>query len=326
MPTNTTTRPDMATTIPAITEEMNRHPEGITVRKLAGAAGLPLSVVTDTLTVLERDGNVTRTPGAGNGNRKGADLWTITPTTRQTDATPDTTDEPATTDEAGTGDTIPDDGNAEATPDDTSDTGPAVLPEAPVSGAPAGNRDLRVIIVAGILGDHPDGVSAANVADESGLRSAIVSRALAAMEAAGAAVRLPADESGVELWTRGEADPATVSLAQAPTQCTCTCGNTHRIRNTVTARRSPTAPGQNSNGTSTLGKNELRTMVRDFLNGHQGHEFNATTIARELGRSSGAVGNALARLSLTGEAVLTSEAPMRYTAAPTADEATATEE
>lgn len=63
-------------------------------------------------------------------------------------------------------------------------------------------------MVAGILRDHPDGVTVAAIADESGLRAAIVGKVLAAREAAGAAVRKPADESvpsGVELWVRGEA-------------------------------------------------------------------------------------------------------------------------
>src|SRR5256714_4221597 len=73
----------------------------------------------------------------------------------------------------------------------------------PVSGAPAGSGDhLKVVMVAGILGDHPDGVTASGIVDESGLRATIVGRVLAAMETAGAAVRKPATTDD------GEPDPA----------------------------------------------------------------------------------------------------------------------
>jgi hypothetical protein len=90
-------------------------------------------------------------------------------------------------------------------------------------------------------------------------------------------------------------------------------------RNTVNVTRTgPAGPGQNSDGSRTLGKNELRNIVRDFLWAHPGHEFTATTLAREIGRSSGATANALAKLVVSGEAVLVREAPATFTAPETA--------
>src|SRR6266511_3997584 len=141
-------------------------------------------------------------------------------------ATTDTATEPTDT---GTVDTAT--APAEATTADKPTEAPvsgapvsgAPVSGAPVSGAPVGSGDhLKVVMVAGILGDHPDGVTASAIVDESGLRAAIVGRVLAAMETAGAAVREPAttddgepDPNGAELWVRGEADLTTVDLTAA---------------------------------------------------------------------------------------------------------------
>ena len=194
-------------------------------------------------------------------------------------------------------------------------------------GAPVGSGDhLKVVMVAGILGDHPDGVTASAIVDESGLRAAIVGRVLAAMETAGAAVRKPAttddgeaEPNGPELWVRGEADLTTVDLTAAAVRVVCpTCQRPMPRRNTVAvARTGPAAPGHNGDGQRTLAKNELRNLVRDFLAAHPGHEFTPTVIGRELGRSSGAVGNALAKLVISGEAVLIKEAPATFAASDT---------
>jgi hypothetical protein len=214
--------------------------------------------------------------------------------------------------------------DTETTGDTGTDTpGEAPVSGAPTSGAPVGSGDhLKIVMVAGILGDHPDGVTAAAIADESGLRAAIVGRVLAAMETAGAAVRKPAatgddesDASGVELWLRGEADLTTVDLSAAVRVVCPTCNRPMPRRNTVNVTRTgPVGPGQNSDGSRTLGKNELRTIVRDFLWAHPGHEFTPTTLSREIGRSSGATANALAKLVVSGEAVLVREAPATFTA------------
>jgi len=260
------------------------------------------------------------------------------PTTTPTTA-PDPTDistteatDPTATDPTATA-------TATATATDPTATDPANAPVsgapvsgAPVSGAPVGSGDhLKIVMVAGILGDHPDGVSASAIVDESGLRAAIVGRVLAAMETAGAAVRKspgePADESdasGVELWVRGDADLTTVDLSAAAVRVVCpTCQRPMPRRNTVSVARTGTAaPGHNSDGQRTLGKGELENLVRDFLRANPGHEFTALTISRELGRSSGAVGNALAKLVTKGEAVLVKDAPMIYSLASAPADAT----
>lgn len=316
----------------AVEKELRDNPEGTTARKIASKIKIGLREVNEVLTAMEIAGVATRTHGEATGNgRKGADVWRF----NTTDATP-ARDEAPTDDTEG--DATPATDEAPADDDTDSDATPAEAPVsavpvsavpvsgAPTSGAPTGTPDLKIVMVAGVLGDHPDGVSAADVVNESGLRSAIVARALASMEAAGAAVRTPATEpGGADLWTRGEADLVGISVTAAPTWCECTCGNRHRLRNTVSVSRTgTTTPGQNADGGRMLGKNELRNMVRDFLASHRGHEFTAGVISREIGRSSGAISNALAKLVISGEATLVRETPMTYTApAAAADEAPA---
>jgi len=70
----------------------------------------------------------------------------------------------------------------------------------------------------------------------------------------------------------------------------------------------------NGRASARLGSGELGVLVLAYLRGHPG-EHSPTTVAAALGgRSSGAVGNALARLVGRGDAVQTSPAPRRYRA------------
>ena len=58
-------------------------------------------------------------------------------------------------------------------------------------------------------------------------------------------------------------------------------------------------------------------MVEDFLAEHAGQEFGPHAIGTALRRPSGAVANALVRLTERGAAVEVSEHPRRYHAAAT---------
>ena len=53
-------------------------------------------------------------------------------------------------------------------------------------------------------------------------------------------------------------------------------------------------------------------MVNDYLVSHPDDELSATAIGKALGRSSGAVSNALGRLVQSGGARLVSSSPRRY--------------
>jgi hypothetical protein len=340
MTTTTTTTPTAAETVAAA---IVTHTEGITTRALSEAAGVSPSSVAKALAAMEAAGTATRTPGPANGNRKPADIWhpvTATPVTATpaddspTDETP-ADDSP--TDETPADDSPADEAPADETPADDSraDDSPAdtAAEVAPVSGAPVGPRqpDLRVLIMAGVLGGHPDGITADAAINESGLSVAMGDTILAAMEAAGAARRLPAAEDGTELWVVvADADLATVDPANAPTTSTCpTCGHTRKIRRPSARRTTGTGTGRttgeiNSDGSVKLAKNGLRNQVEAFMRDlGTGHDVTPGVVARQLGgRSSGAVGNAMARLTEPGVLVLVSEAPVKYALAETAPEPT----
>jgi hypothetical protein len=274
-----------------------------------------------TMSTTNRRTRKTTTPPAAPADTERATAPAPDPADTPTEDTDTTATDPTSTDPTSTDTAAIDPAATDATGDTPPD---APVSGAPVSGAPVGTGDhLKIVMVAGILGDHPDGVSASAIVDESGLRAAIVGRVLAAMESAGAAVRKPpaeSDPSGVELWVRGDADLTTVDLSAAAVRVVCpTCNRPMPRRNSVSVTRTGTAgPGHNGDGQRTLAKNELRNLVRDFLAAHPGHEFTPTTIGRELGRSSCAVGNALAKLVISGEAEMVREAPATFSAPETA--------
>src|SRR2546423_1596638 len=73
-------------------------------------------------------------------------------------------------------------------------------------------------------------------------------------------------------------------------------------------------PGQKTEGRCTLGKNDRLPFVQDSRAAHPGREFTPSTLSREMGRWSGAMGNALDKPVISGEATLAKEAPRIYMA------------
>jgi len=67
----------------------------------------------------------------------------------------------------------------------------------------------------------------------------------------------------------------------------------------------------NRSGTPRLAAGALQRMVEDYLTEHTG-EHGPTAIGAAIGRSSGAVANALERMVATGAAVRIRENPKRY--------------
>ena len=295
--TTPTTTPAAPTAAETVAATLANHPGGITARDLATEASVGASTAAKTLAAMETAGTATRTPGPANGNRKSADIW-----------------HPVVDDSASPADGAP--VADSATPADDS-ASPA--DEAPVASTPR-QPDLKVLIMAGVLGDHPDGVSAAVAIAQSGLAPATGDTILAAMEVAGAARRLPVGDDGIELWVRADADLATVDPANAPTHVTCpTCGHARRVRRPSATGRRAGGTGRttgeiNTDGSQKLGKNGLRNLVEAFIRDlGPGHDVSPVTAGRELGgRSSGACGNAMSTLTGLGVLVMTSPAPVKY--------------
>jgi hypothetical protein len=341
-----------------VARALTDHRDGVTTRALARATGLAQTTVQDALVAMEAAGTAYRTPGERKGS---ADQWHATPDgVTADDATPEAIPDGATPEAMPDG-TIPDDTTADgatpeatlddATPDDAApdDLTPEAIPDAtpddatpedaPVSGvpvsAPPRRPDLKVMIMAGVLGGHPEGVSAVEAVEESGLASGVGDAVLAAMEAIGAAARGPADENGTELWVLGEADIADVDLATGPSphQAVCpTCRAprpirrfgapaTRRVRTASPISGAGTGAKINTDGSERLRKNELRGQVEAFMRSlGTGVEMTPRAVSVELARSSGAVGNAMSYLTGPGVLVLTREAPVAYALSATAPE------
>jgi hypothetical protein len=68
----------------------------------------------------------------------------------------------------------------------------------------------------------------------------------------------------------------------------------------------------NSNGNRKLGKGGLEAIVLDHLKTNPKSDFTPAGLGRTLGRSSGAVANALDKFTEEGTAIQTSEKPKRY--------------
>lgn len=65
-----------------------------------------------------------------------------------------------------------------------------------------------------------------------------------------------------------------------------------------------------------LGKGQLRALVLAHLQAHPHEETSPTAVAKALGRSAGAVGNALDKLAADGTITQTRVAPRRYCMKP----------
>lgn len=135
------------------------------------------------------------------------------------------------------------------------------------------------------------GSTAAELAAVTGLGRSTVSKSLAALEVSGVARRELGGRDGArrlpDRW-----------LSALDSHTTAVAGGKAPAAGSVTAGR--------------LGKGELGAMVLEYLSTHPDDEVGPTVVARVLGRSQGAVANALTKLATSGHAELTSEAPRRY--------------
>ena len=72
----------------------------------------------------------------------------------------------------------------------------------------------------------------------------------------------------------------------------------------------PTAAAEKT--TERLGKGALRALVEDYLRAHPDDDFTPTKIGKDLGRSAGAVSNALDKLVGANIAKQTSVTPRKF--------------
>lgn len=196
------------------------------------------------------------------------------------------------------------------------------------------------------LRSHPDS-TATELSVAAGIGKSTAAKILAVWAADSSVRRSGSITHGTrraaDRWTIIDTDPdidtttdsaVTKALIDPPTSTEATHGdehrrishNTHEIAVDDKAETTTEARAQDDTADSAaqtapqqpprLTPGALRTMVDDFLNDHRGEEFSPSKIATALGRSSGAVHNALETLAKTGYAVKTQHAPKRFTATP----------
>lgn len=150
-------------------------------------------------------------------------------------------------------------------------------------------------LVAEALAAHPAS-TAAELAAFAGLGQSTVSKALASMEAAGAA-------------SRDVAEPVS---GRRPAARWNQAVKIHTPQRRTVSLAGSTAVSDRGGVAGRLRPGQLGTLVLEYLLAHQEQEWSPTAVGKALGRSTGAVANALAKFAASGDAVLTSEAPRRY--------------
>lgn len=134
------------------------------------------------------------------------------------------------------------------------------------------------------------GATAAELAEAAGIGRSTANKALAVLEAEGRVSRTGHAPGG------GRRQPDRWNLVEA---------SPNRGRRTSeSARRTESGPR--------LGKGELRAMVLAHLQAQHDEAVTPTAVAASLGRSPGAVSNALVRLTVEGAAVQVGDHPRRF--------------
>ena len=150
--------------------------------------------------------------------------------------------------------------------------------------------------VAAALAAHP-GTTAAELAAAAGIGQSTAAKALAALEADGAAQRIPGgrSEAGRRQPDRWH-PPKSPVPAEAP----------------PVAAKDPAKDPEAGPAAARLGRGELAGLVLEFLAARPGEAVGPAAVAKSLGRSAGAVSNALGRLAEAGTVRLVAESPRRY--------------
>jgi hypothetical protein len=170
--------------------------------------------------------------------------------------------------------------------------------------------------------------TATELAQTAGIGNSTAAKILAALEVEGRAVRQPGGRTGgrraPDRWSLApqparDAPTASVTTVEAPAPAT-------PAEHPPSGKDAQPTPGADHNGTVAGGRlrpGALRGLVLAHLTEQPGKELTPTAVARALGRSAGAVANALAALAATGEVVQASGSPRRY-ATPHHNEAVST--
>jgi DNA-binding MarR family transcriptional regulator len=148
------------------------------------------------------------------------------------------------------------------------------------------------------------GATSAELAQVLGIGQSTAAKHLAALEEAGTARREPGGREGgrrlADRWS---------TTAPAPDD---TASDDPGPEGSNDPAAADTTGGEATPAVDRLGRGALGALVREYLAARPGEDLGPTQIGKALGRSQGAVSNALARLEAGGEARLVSASPRRY--------------
>lgn len=277
----------------AVWDALNAAPNGATVSALAGASGVSRATVTKALTAFADAGRAVRAAGEGTGRGRTPDVWALIAPTGVEGATPAAADAMTAQDP----------------------TGPDTAAEAGVISPDTLATAMRV------LSDEADRRAAAAEAlrkaqeEEADRRARVDAELRKAQQRESARVVL-ADLLSVVTTTLAaiaadDDEQVTRGMDEIARYAGSVRRTTRATTTTGTGTRTPRAAGDRS------ASSPLRPLVAEHLSAHLGKEFTPGEIAKVLGRSSGAVANALDTLVGQGFAVLTCERPRRFRAANT---------
>ncbi|MER5302225.1 helix-turn-helix domain-containing protein [Streptomyces lasiicapitis] len=164
------------------------------------------------------------------------------------------------------------------------------------------------------LTEHP-GATAKEIAEYAGIGGSTAGKALAVLEDRNLAHREPGGNVGglggrraADHWHPVTPDTGAEDLAaepEAPEPAPDTA-DAPAAEAPAAKARPAAAPARR------LARGGLRQMVYEHLDAHPGQEFTAPRLAKTLGRSAGAVANALVKLTDQGQADLVGESPRAY--------------
>ena len=167
-------------------------------------------------------------------------------------------------------------------------------------------------VVAAALRQRPE-ATVIELAETAGVGRSTAAKCLAALEAAGTARRVPGGRDG----GRRVADRWVPAKPHRPAEQLSVSGSdsdSDRPVETGTIAGDAIEDGMivgKGVRAARLAKGELAALVVDYLSAHPG-ELGPTAVGKALGRSPGAVANALRRLQVDGRVRLVGESPRRY--------------
>ncbi|MFF4409877.1 helix-turn-helix domain-containing protein [Streptomyces sp. NPDC001404] len=191
--------------------------------------------------------------------------------------------------------------------------------------APAGLTTTQEKALAALT-EHP-GATAKEIAEYAGIGGSTAGKALTVLEGHGLAHREHGEKTGgrrtADHWYPAAsqqeapgADETPVAPEATATEATATEADTAPEPQAPAAEATEPAPAPAkaapaASGTR-LARGGLRQMVYEYLEAHPHDEVGPSGLGKTLGRSAGAIANALAKLADHGQAELISDSPRRY--------------